>query len=180
MRPTNRRQSIEEAREKKISKYKKFKQAVLSYYGAGSPEELDPRKKKQFYKYIDSEWKRYKASMETDAQVQESLMKSKYIRENDTPEEKIPKNFRPENYYKYYYQAIDAALKYAIAQGYTYDKDEISQELIFHSKRPIPGEYVTLHLPILKNGKSSKKFLQVIVYGMDDAREWYELVTYIN
>jgi len=53
---------VEENREKQ-SKYKKFKQAVLAYYEVNSPEELDPARKKQFYKYIDTQWKRFKTSM---------------------------------------------------------------------------------------------------------------------
>lgn len=61
------RHLVEEKRQKN-SKYKKFKQAVLAYYGANSPEELDPQRKKQFYRYIDSQWKRFKASMQTTEQ----------------------------------------------------------------------------------------------------------------
>jgi len=52
-------------RRKRHSKYKKFMQAVLAYYGVSNPEQLDPAKKKQFYKYIDSQWKRFKASIQT-------------------------------------------------------------------------------------------------------------------
>lgn len=60
------RKLVEEKREKQ-SKYKKFKQAVLAYYGVSSPEELDPQKKKEFYKYIDKEWKQYKASNQSNS-----------------------------------------------------------------------------------------------------------------
>lgn len=59
------RNLVEEARSKD-SKYKKFKQAVLAYYGVNTPEELEPIKKKEFYKYIDSQWKRFKSSMGTN------------------------------------------------------------------------------------------------------------------
>lgn len=62
--------SLVEEKRAKNSKYNKFKKAVLAYYGVNSPEELDPKRKKQFYKYIDSQWKRFKTSMQTQGEEQ--------------------------------------------------------------------------------------------------------------
>lgn len=56
--------NLVEAKRQRNSKYNKFKSAVLAYYGVNSPEELDPKRKKEFYKYIDVQWKRFKTSMQ--------------------------------------------------------------------------------------------------------------------
>lgn len=58
---------VEQARGKN-SKYKKFKEAVLAYYGVNTPDQLDPVKKKEFYKYIDAQWKRFKVSLTPPSQ----------------------------------------------------------------------------------------------------------------
>jgi len=62
--------NLVESKREKSSKYKRFKQAVLTHYGVHSPEELDPKTKKEFYRYIDKEWKRYKSQMQSDANQQ--------------------------------------------------------------------------------------------------------------
>ena len=61
---------VEQARGKN-SKYKKFKEAVLAYYGVNTPDELEPVKKKEFYKYIDEQWKRFKASLNPKKETQQ-------------------------------------------------------------------------------------------------------------
>ncbi len=50
--------------EKKKSTYLKFKELVLNYFGVSTPDELGDDEKKKFYKYIDSEWKRFKSKKE--------------------------------------------------------------------------------------------------------------------
>lgn len=54
------RKIVEENRERSSSRYMRFKRAVLNYYGVQDENELDDPIRKQFFKYIDREWKRYK------------------------------------------------------------------------------------------------------------------------
>ena len=64
------RELVESKREKN-SKYTKFKQMVLAYYGVNTADELDSAKKKEFYKYIDAQWKRFKASLKPKKETQQ-------------------------------------------------------------------------------------------------------------
>ena len=64
------RELVESKREKN-SKYTKFKQMVLAYYGVNTADELDSAKKKEFYKYIDEQWKRFKVSLNPKKETQQ-------------------------------------------------------------------------------------------------------------
>lgn len=80
-------------------------------------------------------------------------------------------------YFKTYTDAINSALKYSVERGYTTDEDERFQLIAVDSKKPATGEYTKVHLPLYKNGKPQRKYLHIIVYGMENS---YELTRYIN
>jgi len=42
------------------SRYRNFQQKVLRYFGANSPEEMDDKTRKKYYRYVDRGWKEFK------------------------------------------------------------------------------------------------------------------------
>lgn len=81
-----------------------------------------------------------------------------------------------EIYHNSYTSAINAALEYAEMQGYSYDQEEVANQIGLGPKKPSEGQTNRFTITLYKNGVESKKALQIQVYGM---REKYELNCYI-
>lgn len=80
-------------------------------------------------------------------------------------------------YFPTYTAAINASLEYAEKEGYETDPEELADIIGLKSKRPKVGETTTVHVPLYKDGKPQKKWLHIMVYGMENS---FELTKYIN
>ena len=69
-------------------------------------------------------------------------------------------------YHSSYTSAIDFALKSAVSEGFTTDKEETAVLIGFQSSRPKEGKTERLSIPLYKNGKLVKnKALQIQIYN---------------
>lgn len=82
-------------------------------------------------------------------------------------------------YHNTFTSAIDAALKYAEKQGYTYDKEETADKIGMGPKKPSKGKTNKYTITLMKNGKPQKKALQIQVYNRGTSSNEFELNCYI-
>jgi hypothetical protein len=83
-----------------------------------------------------------------------------------------------EVYHKDYSGAVQAAIKQAEKRGYEVDMDDWHDKVATGPKKPSSGKTNSFSVNLMKDGKASKKKLQMQVYNMDDHK--YELNMYIE
>ena len=83
-----------------------------------------------------------------------------------------------EVYHKDYSGAVQAAIKQAEKRGYEVDMDDWHDKVATGPKKPSSGKTNSFSVNLMKDGKPSKKKLQMQVYNMDDHK--YELNMYIE
>jgi len=83
-----------------------------------------------------------------------------------------------EVYHKDYSGAVQTAIKQAEKRGYEVDMDDWHDKVATGPKKPSSGKTNSFSINLMKDGKPSKKKLQMQVYNMDDHK--YELNMYIE
>ena len=99
-------------------------------------------------------------------------LKKKYNEEtvNEKSEYKV--------YHKDYSTAVQTAIKQAEKRGYEVDMDDWHDKVATGPKKPSSGKTNSFSINLMKDGKPSKKKLQMQVYNMDNHK--YELNMYIE
>ena len=82
-------------------------------------------------------------------------------------------------YHNTYSEAVQASYAYARENGYDVSEDDIFDVVAVGTKKPTPDSTVRFSLPLYKNGKGSKKYLQVQVYNRGTKTKPYELNVYV-
>lgn len=91
-----------------------------------------------------------------------------------------------EIYHKSYTSATQEVIKYVEKNGYSIDFDDVwAQSVTFGRGKPSEGKTVRHKIPLLKNGKETKKYVNFQVYGLGNANNNralnnYELNLYIS
>jgi len=85
---------------------------------------------------------------------------------------------REETYFKTFTAAVQYAESYTKKKGYEIDEDDWAQQITLGRGKPGVGKTFKASIELIKNGKPSKKNLQMQVYGMDSGN--YELTFYIS
>ncbi len=98
--------------------------------------------------------------------------------EFDIGEESINEKSDYEVYHKDYSGAVQAAIKQAEKRGFEVDMDDWHDKVATGPKKPSSGKTNSFSVNLMKDGKPSKKKLQMQVYNMDDHK--YELNMYIE
>ena len=83
-----------------------------------------------------------------------------------------------EVYHKDYSTAVQTAIKQAEKRGYEVDMDDWHDKVATGPKKPSSGKTNSFSVNLMKDGKPSKKKLQMQVYNMDNQK--YELNMYIE
>jgi hypothetical protein len=83
-----------------------------------------------------------------------------------------------EVYHKDYSGAVQTAIKQAEKRGYEVDMDDWHDKVATGPKKPSSGKTDSFSINLMKDGKASKKKLQMQVYNMDNQK--YELNMYIE
>jgi hypothetical protein len=83
-----------------------------------------------------------------------------------------------EVYHKDYSGAVQTAIKQAEKRGYEVDMDDWHDKVATGPKKPSSGKTNSFSINLMKDGKPSKKKLQMQVYNMDNHK--YELNMYIE
>ena len=83
-----------------------------------------------------------------------------------------------EVYHKDYSSAVQTAIKQAEKRGYEVDMDDWHDKVATGPKKPSSGKTNSFSINLMKDGKASKKKLQMQVYNMDNQK--YELNMYIE
>jgi hypothetical protein len=83
-----------------------------------------------------------------------------------------------EVYHKDYSTAVQTAIKQAEKRGYEVDMDDWHDKVATGPKKPSSGKTNSFSVNLMKDGKPSKKKLQMQVYNMDNHK--YELNMYIE
>jgi hypothetical protein len=98
--------------------------------------------------------------------------------EFDIGEESINEKSDYETYHKDYSGAVQTAIKQAEKRGYEVDMDDWHDKVATGPKKPSSGKTNSFSINLMKDGKPSKKKLQMQVYNMDNQK--YELNMYIE
>ena len=93
-------------------------------------------------------------------------------------EESINEKSDYEIYHKDYSTAVQTAIKQAEKRGYEVDMDDWHDKVATGPKKPSSGKTNSFSINLMKDGKPSKKKLQMQVYNMDNHK--YELNMYIE
>ena len=93
-------------------------------------------------------------------------------------EESINEKSDYETYHKDYSGAVQTAIKQAEKRGYEVDMDDWHDKVATGPKKPSSGKTNSFSINLMKDGKPSKKKLQMQVYNMDNQK--YELNMYIE
>jgi hypothetical protein len=80
-------------------------------------------------------------------------------------------------YNKLYSDAITSVVKFIKDNGYTYNEDEFFNDITTGPKKPSEGKTNKFNIQMYKDGKETKKYCHIQVYGMKDK---YELNMYIS
>jgi len=83
-----------------------------------------------------------------------------------------------EVYHKDYSTAVQTAIKQVEKRGYEVDMDDWHDKVVTGPKKPSSGKTNSFSINLMKDGKPSKKKLQMQVYNMDNHK--YELNMYIE
>lgn len=137
--------------------YKKVFDAAMKKFKISSLADLKSDElKKKFFNYVDANYKAKDESVSSH-----NLDEAKY-----------------DIYHKTYSSAVQHAVKQAEKQGYEVDENDYDNKVALGPKKPSVGKTNKLTVKLTKNGKPSKKFLQMQVYGMDSGK--YELNMYVE
>ena len=98
--------------------------------------------------------------------------------EFDIGEESINEKSDYEVYHKDYSGAVQTAIKQAEKRGFEVDMDDWHDKVATGPKKPSSGKTNSFSINLMKDGKPSKKKLQMQVYNMDNHK--YELNMYIE
>ncbi len=93
-------------------------------------------------------------------------------------EETVNEKSDYEIYHKDYSTAVQTAIKQAEKRGYEVDMDDWHDKVATGPKKPSSGKTNSFSINLMKDGKPSKKKLQMQVYNMDNHK--YELNMYIE
>lgn len=93
-------------------------------------------------------------------------------------EETVNEKSDYEVYHKDYSTAVQTAIKQAEKRGYEVDMDDWHDKVATGPKKPSSGKTNSFSINLMKDGKASKKKLQMQVYNMDNHK--YELNMYIE
>lgn len=93
-------------------------------------------------------------------------------------EETVNEKSDYEVYHKDYSTAVQTAIKQAEKRGYEVDMDDWHDKVATGPKKPSSGKTNSFSINLMKDGKPSKKKLQMQVYNMDNHK--YELNMYIE
>jgi hypothetical protein len=93
-------------------------------------------------------------------------------------EESINEKSDYETYHKDYSSAVQTAIKQAEKRGFEVDMDDWHDKVATGPKKPSAGKTNSFSVNLMKDGKPSKKKLQMQVYNMDNQK--YELNMYIE
>jgi hypothetical protein len=93
-------------------------------------------------------------------------------------EETVNEKSDYEVYHKDYSGAVQTAIKQAEKRGYEVDMDDWHDKVATGPKKPSSGKTNSFSINLMKDGKPSKKKLQMQVYNMDNHK--YELNMYIE
>jgi hypothetical protein len=93
-------------------------------------------------------------------------------------EETVNEKSEYEVYHKDYSGAVQTAIKQAEKRGYEVDMDDWHDKVATGPKKPSSGKTNSFSINLMKDGKPSKKKLQMQVYNMDNQK--YELNMYIE
>ena len=73
------------------------------------------------------------------------------------------------NDYTLYHNSLTSAVqeveKYIEKQGYTYDDEDMAQEVGLGPKKPSEGKTNSYHLPLYRNGKKVRQYAHFQVYN---------------
>ena len=93
-------------------------------------------------------------------------------------EESINEKSDYETYHKDYSSAVQTAIKQAEKRGFEVDMNDWDDKVATGPKKPSAGKTNSFSINLMKDGKPSKKKLQMQVYNMDNQK--YELNMYIE
>jgi hypothetical protein len=169
------------------SKEKRKQMALAAYYAKQKNEELSPKQKaidKNKNGKIDGSDLAKLRGEELSAK-QKALDKNKNgkidgddfarLRKEETD---LQEKSDYEVYHKDYSTAVQTAIKQAEKRGFEVDMDDWHDKVATGPKKPSSGKTNSFSINLMKDGKPSKKKLQMQVYNMDNHK--YELNMYIE
>ena len=169
------------------SKEKRKQMALAAYYAKQKDEELSPKQKqidKNKNGKIDGSDLAKLRGEELSAK-QKALDKNKNGKIDGSDLAKLRKEETEleektdyEVYHKDYSSAVQTAIKQAEKRGYEVDMDDWHDKVATGPKKPSSGKTNSFSIKLMKDGKPSKKALQMQVYNMDNHK--YELNMYIE
>lgn len=83
-----------------------------------------------------------------------------------------------EIYHDTYSDAVSEAIAIANRGGYSVDEDEFHTNVTTGPRKPSVGKTNRFTIPLLKDGKETRKFLMFQIYGMDEGK--FELNAWIS
>jgi len=171
------------------SKEKRKQMALAAYYAKQKNEELSPKQKqidKNKNGKIDGfDLAHLRKKTEELSPKQKALDKNKNGKIDGSDLAKLRKEETDlqeksdyEIYHKDYSGAVQTAIKQAEKRGYEVDMDDWHDKVATGPKKPSSGKTNSFSINLMKDGKPSKKKLQMQVYNMDNQK--YELNMYIE
>jgi hypothetical protein len=129
---------------------------------------------KHIEKYSDDKFWLYVDNKKTKEFSSLEMAKAAALKEHFDLQEKSDY----EIYHKDYSGAVQTAIKQAEKRGYEVDMDDWHDKVATGPKKPSAGKTNSFSINLMKDGKPSKKKLQMQVYNMDNHK--YELNMYIE
>jgi hypothetical protein len=129
---------------------------------------------KHIEKYSDDKFWLYVDNKKTKEFSSLEMAKAAALKEHFDLQEKSDY----EVYHKDYSGAVQTAIKQAEKRGYEVDMDDWHDKVATGPKKPSSGKTNSFSINLMKDGKPSKKKLQMQVYNMDNQK--YELNMYIE
>ena len=171
------------------SKEKRKQMALAAYYAKQKNEELSPKQKeidKNKNGKIDGfDLAHLRKKTEELSPKQKEIDKNKNGKIDGSDLAKLRKEETDlqeksdyEVYHKDYSGAVQTAIKQAEKRGFEVDMDDWHDKVATGPKKPSAGKTNSFSINLMKDGKPSKKKLQMQVYNMDNHK--YELNMYIE
>jgi len=171
------------------SHYNFYVKQLVDMYGKKTNEELSPKQKqidKNKNGKIDGfDLAHLRKKTEELSPKQKALDKNKNGKIDGSDLAKLRKEETDlqeksdyEIYHKDYSGAVQTAIKQAEKRGYEVDMDDWHDKVATGPKKPSSGKTNSFSINLMKDGKPSKKKLQMQVYNMDNQK--YELNMYIE
>jgi hypothetical protein len=142
-----------------------------------------PSKKKLQMQVYNMDNQKYELNMyieevDQDAYVGKSVAESIMDKINAVISGNVNEKTDYEVYHKDYSGAVQTAIKQAEKRGFEVDMDDWHDKVATGPKKPSAGKTNSFSVNLMKDGKPSKKKLQMQVYNMDNQK--YELNMYIE